>query len=52
MSLENHMDIVPMVIGPIFSLEMDTEKPVDSPPLTYLGCCELSVLKNRALCAP
>lgn len=37
------LDVVPVVIGPTFSLKVDTEKPVDSPLVTYLGCCKLSL---------
>lgn len=35
-----------MVTELIFSLEMDPEKPVGSPPLTYLKGCQLSLGKT------
>lgn len=40
-----------MVIELTFFLEMATEKPFDGPSLTYLRCCEFSLLKET-LCTP
>lgn len=40
-----------MVIEFTFFLKMATEKPFDGPSLTYLRCCEFSLLKET-LCTP
>lgn len=40
-----------MVIELTFFLEMAPEKPFDGPSLTYLRCCEFSLLKET-LCTP